>query len=217
MQPKVRRRFPWTPRGFAQRGARVLGRALVRCFARIEVVNPPDWNALGVVVLAPNHCSFADPVILQLACPRPVTFLMTESIYRLWWARWFFQLWCAIPVPDGGHPGAALKDALNALQQGSTVTIFPEGAVSRDGCLQRGHGGVAFLAARAAAPVIPVVMLGTFEFLPRTARWPRRCTIRVRFGAPLNPPDEEYPAADYAAEVMQVLADLGAPRRPQAS
>lgn len=211
--PTVLRHFPRTARGFVQRLVKLGGAVLLRLFVRIEVHNAPDWSALGPVILAPNHTSFADPVVLQQSCTRHLTFLMTQTVYRLWWARWFFQLWRAVPVPDGGNSTEALKAALKALEAGRSVTIFPEGQVSHDGCLQRGRGGVAWLAQRAGVHVIPVALCGTFEFLPRQARWPRRGVIHVRYGKAIRPPSAEENAEEYSATVMDALHQLGVPRR----
>ncbi len=196
---------------------RLFGRLLIRIWARVHVENEPDWDATGVVILAPNHCSFADPVILQRASGRHLTFLMTQSVHRIWWMRWFFKLWSAIPVPDAGSSSEALKRALAALEAGRSVAIFPEGRISDDGCLHRGRGGVAFLARKAGISVIPVALLGSFTFLPRSARWPRRSTLTVRYGAPLAPPTADMENDDYAARIMEAIAALGAPQRDTAT
>lgn len=209
----VLRHFPRSFRGLTQRLVKFGATGVLRLWQRITAHDAPDWSAVGPVILAPNHCSFADPVVLQLASKRHLTFLMTQTVYRIWWARWFFQLWRAVPMPDGGHSTEALKAALQALQEGRSVTIFPEGGVSKDGCLQRGHGGVAWLSQRSGVSVIPVALCGTFEFLPRTAHWPRRGRIQVRFGAPLPPASANQSATEYAATVMDAIHALGAPRR----
>lgn len=192
---------------------RLFSRLLIRLWARVEVENEPDWDAVGVVILAPNHSSFADPVLLQRACGRHLTFLMTQSVHRIWWMRWFFKLWSAIPVPDAGSSSEALKRALAVLEEGRSVAIFPEGRISDDGCLNRGRGGVSFLARKAGVHVIPVALLGSFTFLPRSARWPRRTTLTVRYGAPIAAPAGDVENDDYAARVMEALAQLGAPQR----
>lgn len=194
-----------------QRGVRLFGAAIIRIWARVRIEGEPDWDALGVVILAPNHCSFADPVILQRACGRHLTFLMTDAVHRIWWMRWFFNLWSAIPVPEAGPSSAALKAALGALAEGRSVAIFPEGRISTDGRVQSGRGGVGFLARKAGVSVIPVAVLGSFTFLPKSARWPRRTTLVVRYGEPVAPPTADVENAAYARCIMDALVALGAP------
>lgn len=182
-------------------------------FLRVEVENRPDFDRLGPVVLAPNHVSYLDPAVLQHACRRHVTFLMTATIYQIRLLRWFFRFWGAIPVPEGAVASQAMKDALVAIRSGRLVAIFPEGRISRDGRLNPGRGGVVTLIARGGVPVIPVAILGTFEVLPRHRLWPRRHLVRIRFGEPIPPPGrlarEEIPG--FAGRIMDGIAALGAP------
>ncbi len=188
----------------------------MRSFVRLRVENPPDLAALGPIILAPNHVSYLDPPVLQAAVRHHLTFMMTELIYRHRLARWFFRLWEAIPVPDGRNAKGAIKGALEALERSRPLVIFPEGRISSDGQLNEGRGGVVMLVLKAGVPVIPVSILGTFEILPRHRRWPRRGIVTVRFGAPMSPPahPEAVDPKAFAAEIMERIADLGAPRRP---
>jgi len=189
-----------------------------RVFYGFTVENAPDRRSLGPVVFAPNHVSFADPLLMQGAWPDHLTFLMTEKIYRFPPLHWFFKLWGAIPVPDGGAVKAtSIKDALRAIRAGRKVVIFPEGKISVDGYLDVGAPGVAALMARARVPVIPVAILGSYAVLPYRANFPRIARITVRFGPAIPPPEGELDREGlrrFAAHVMDAIAALGAPRRP---
>ena len=190
-------------------------------FFTVEVENRPDFRGMGPVVLAPNHVSYLDPPVLQWACDEHVTFLMTEAIYRIPLARFFFKAWGAIPVPEGRNAAQALKDGIRAIKSGRPVAIFPEGHISTDGNLKRGRGGVVTLIARGQVPVIPVAILGTFHVLPRHRKWPRHGHVVVRFGKPIPAPGklsrEQVPV--FAEKIMDAIADLGAPqgRKPASS
>jgi 1-acyl-sn-glycerol-3-phosphate acyltransferase len=184
----------------------------------LRVENVPDLERRGPVILAPNHSSFLDPVVLQLVSPVHLNFLMTEVFYRVRWQAWLYRLWGAIPIPEEGSAAGALKRALGVIRSGDPVVIFPEGRISPDGYLQEGRGGVVTLISRARVPVIPVAILGTHRVLPRSARLPRPGRIVVRFGEPIVP--EAIPrgrrAAEYLERIMDALAELGAPRRDAA-
>src|SRR5256886_14956369 len=97
----------------------------------------------------------------------------------------------SIPINLERQAPGGLKKALGALAEGSVVGIFPEGPFSVRGRLERGLPGVALLALRSGAPVVPAGITGTYEALAE--RWghiPRRSALRVRFGSPRRfPPD----------------------------
>ncbi len=187
-------------------------RLVFRVLFGFRVVNPP---ALAPpYILAPNHVSFLDPIVVQLAHPRHVTFLMTETIYRVRTLRWFFRFWEAIPVPEDRAPGEALKTAFRAIRRGEVVGIYPEGQISPDGRLQEGKQGVAMIMSRTGVPVVPVAILGTYEVLPRRARFPRPGRIRVVFGDPIFPSDastdRKAAARALSSRVMEAIAALQA-------
>ncbi len=189
------------------------------CFAKtpwfsVQVENRPTMDSMGPTIIAPNHVSFLDPLVLQAALRSHVTFMMTEGIYNAPIMHWVFRIWGVIPVPQNRNPTGAIRGALKTLRAGQPIVIFPEGKVSADGCLNEGMGGVGMILSRCRVPVIPVAILGTHEVLPRHRRWPRRHRVIVRFGAAIDPGDlskDEGPA--FVARVMDAIAEQGAPRR----
>ena len=190
-----------------------LGSALIRPLFRFRVIGrlriPPSRRA----ILAPNHCSFLDPVALQAAIPRRVTFLMTEEIYRVPWARWFFRSMGTISMPEDRLQLSAMKEGIAAVERGELLVIFPEGRISRDGELKPGFPGIASIAARTGALVVPVHIDGTFRAFPKGARFIRLAQITVRFGEPIELPkgdDVDRNALRRATEaIMVAIRDLG--------
>jgi 1-acyl-sn-glycerol-3-phosphate acyltransferase len=91
-----------------------------------------------------------------------------------------------IPIKRTGSPLPAIRVGVETLREGRLLTIFPEGSRSVDGRLGRGLPGIATLALKSRALVIPVAIFGTYEALPRGARFLRRARMRVRFGRPLD-------------------------------
>ncbi|MBI3817986.1 MAG: 1-acyl-sn-glycerol-3-phosphate acyltransferase [Planctomycetes bacterium] len=144
----------------------------------------------GPVIVAPNHCSFMDPVVMQMSAWRQLSSMMTEIYYNPLWCRWFFQLFRSIPVKEGRGNREALSNAIDALRRGWAICIYPEGSIALDGNLQKFQPGIAALAAAAHAPVVPVAILGTFETFPKHSRFPKLWRrIKIRYGEPIPPPD----------------------------
>jgi 1-acyl-sn-glycerol-3-phosphate acyltransferase len=147
----------------------------------------------GAVILAANHLSFIDSVVIPLVAPRAVSYLAKAEYFdgpglkgRLT-SAWFTAI-DAVPVERGTHRAAqaSLEAALGVLADGRAFGIYPEGTRSRDGRLYRGRTGVAWLALASGAPVVPVGVVGTDRIQPVGARLPRIRRVTVRFGAPLH-------------------------------
>src|SRR5947208_687432 len=144
----------------------------------------------GPAILAANHQSFLDDVLLPLVVPhRKVVFLGKEEYFRKWYLRWFFKGAGVIPVrrEQSSASQAALDAGVGALREGKLIGIFPEGTRSPDGRLYRGKTGVARMALEAGVPVIPCVMVNTDTIQPAGRRFPRlRPRPGVRFGKALD-------------------------------
>jgi 1-acyl-sn-glycerol-3-phosphate acyltransferase len=147
----------------------------------------------GPVLIASNHLSFADSVVIPIVAPRKVVFLAKAEYFtgpgikgRL--SRAWFEGLGMVPVDRGDARSAidSLDIALDVLRRGEAFGIYPEGTRSRDGRLYRGRTGVAQLALTAGVPVVPVGLIGTADLLPVDATWPRRAKVTVRFGEPID-------------------------------
>lgn len=112
----------------------ILGRIVTTRY-RIKVQGMKNIPARGGVLLLGNHVSWIDWAIVQIACPRPVRFVMISSIYELWYLTWFFKLFGCIPIQAGAASRQSLEAVAEALQRGEVVCLFPEGVISRNGQL----------------------------------------------------------------------------------
>jgi 1-acyl-sn-glycerol-3-phosphate acyltransferase len=147
--------------------------------------NIPD----GPAILAANHQSFLDNLLLPLVVKRRrVVFLGKAEYFDKWYLRWFFKGAGVIPIRRESRAGSelALGTAVEALRSGKLIGIFPEGTRSPDGRLFRGKTGVARLALDAQVPIVPVAIVGTYRALPYNRKLPRPGRITVRFGKPLD-------------------------------
>ena len=149
--------------------------------------------ATGPVLVAANHLSFADSVVLPIVVPRKVVFLAKEDYFTGTGIKgtisrvWFESLGC-IPVDRDNTTSAiaSLDIALQVLARGEAFGIYPEGTRSRDGRLYRGRTGVAHLALTAGVPVVPVGLIGTQNLQPVGSRLPRLVKVTVSFGRALD-------------------------------
>jgi len=161
---------------------------LLRSWFDLEVEGAEHLPASGPFILAANHHNYLDGVVLGVALPRPVSFLVMPRVYRASpFHPAFHRHIRSIPInlrrPDPG----AIKRALRVLKDGGVVGIFPEGPFSREGQLVPGQPGVATIALRSGAPVVPAAIRGTFEALVgQRFHVPRRHPLAVRFGPPLH-------------------------------
>ncbi len=147
----------------------------------------------GPVILASNHLSFADSVVIPVVVPRKVVFLAKADYFTGTGVKgalskaWFGGLGM-LPVDREDTKAAmdSLDTALEVLGRGEAFGIYPEGTRSRDGRLYRGRTGVAHLALTAGCPVVPVGLRGTQDLQPVGARLPRLAKVTVAFGEPID-------------------------------
>ena len=156
--------------------------------------------AEGPVILASNHLSFADSVVIPVVVPRKVVFMAKSDYFtgtgvKGTLSRTWFEGLGMLPVDrdDTRAAIASLDTALEVLRKGEAFGIYPEGTRSRDGRLYRGRTGVAHLALTSGAPVVPVGLPGTEAIQPVGTDRPRlgRVDVTVRFGEPMRV-DGEY-------------------------
>ena len=160
---------------------------ILRSLFALEVSGLDHVPVDGPFILAANHHNYLDGVVLGVAVPRPISFLVMPRVFRASPIHPLFHRRIgSIPVnlerPDPG----AMKRTLRVLEEGGVVGIFPEGPFSREGRLVRGQPGVAMVALKAGVPVVPAGISGTFEALVgRRFYIPRGRPLAVRFGHPL--------------------------------
>jgi len=202
-------------------------RALIAGLCRPTVEGLHHVPQDGPFIVAPNHLSFLDSVLVQALMPRPVAFFakaeyFTGTGFKGTLMRSFFEGVGSIPVERGQQAASvqALKTLLELLEQGDGVGIYPEGTRSRDGRLYRGRTGVGWLALTTGAPVVPVGLIGTEALQPAGKKGIRPQHFTVRIGEPLvferTGPGHSLPARRSATDaVMDSIAGLtGQARAP---
>ena len=163
----------WETAPFGYRFLKANFEGLVSSATRMNVKGREKVPREGPVLLAVNHFSWADPVIVSAALERPAYYLAKERLFSNPAGRWFFSSMGQIPVNrQAGGNEDAIQAAVDLLARGVVVGVFPEGTRSRYGELKRGKTGVARIAARSGAPVVPVAV-ATADFWPKHAGIPK--------------------------------------------
>jgi 1-acyl-sn-glycerol-3-phosphate acyltransferase len=133
-----------------------------RIVYRFKVRGDEHIPTEGPAIIACNHVSFVDAVLLMAASPRPIRFVMDHRIFKIPVLGWLFKLGKAIPVASQKEDPAAYAAAFDAadkvLADGDLLGIFPEGAITRDGQLQPFKGGIMKILERRPVPVVPVAL-----------------------------------------------------------
>ncbi|WP_210481680.1 1-acyl-sn-glycerol-3-phosphate acyltransferase [Naasia sp. SYSU D00948] len=147
----------------------------------------------GAAILASNHLSFIDSVILPVELDRRVSFLAKAEYFtgkglKGWAVRTFMLATGQLPIDRSGGKAseAALNTGLAVLRRGELLGIYPEGTRSSDGRLYRGRTGIARMVLEGHVPVIPVAMIDTEKAMPIGSRMPKIRRIGIVIGKPLD-------------------------------
>ncbi len=114
-------------------------------------------------ILAANHSSYLDPPIIGVSCPQEVHFLARDTLFKSPLFGWLIRALNTHPVKRGQGNIAAMKKALEFIEEGKKVVIFPEGTRSPTGDLQKGQAGIGLLVQRSHCKVFPIYIHGTFD------------------------------------------------------
>ena len=185
---------------------RIIGPILYKVRVRGRENIPP-----GGALIVCNHLSYVDAMVLQIASPRPVRFVAFAGFARSPTLRFLFRATGVIPVAPN-KPTKGIRLAVEALQRGELVCVFPEGAISRTGQLMELKRGFGIMATMARVPVVPAIIDGlwgsVFSFAGNKYLWksPRTMPthVGVLFGA-LIPAHLANPTA-----TRRAMLDLGA-------
>ncbi|MCL6442700.1 MAG: 1-acyl-sn-glycerol-3-phosphate acyltransferase [Alicyclobacillus sp.] len=178
--------------------ARVVVVAFFRSLYRWRVIGADHIPAHGSVVLASNHIHNFDPPLIGACTYRFVYFMAKEELFRIPGVGRFLRSLGAFPVKRGMGDRTAVREAIRIPSEGGCLVIFPEGHRGRDGVLQPGKPGVAFIARKAGAPIVPVAIIGPYRF---------RQPLTVRFGRPIMA--DEHDTNDTLLEkLMSSIQDL---------
>lgn len=174
----------------------IVFRPILRILFPLRIVGA-DRVPAGAAVICPNHANAFDPVLVAISLPNDsrLAFMAKEELFRRRPVAWLLSRLGAFPVKRGGNDLAAMKTAMKQLQEGGRLLVFPEGTrVEQKGQVEA-KGGVALIAARTGAPMVPVFCGGRKKLFRRNT---------VVFGEPYAP---VFSGRRPTAEELQKAAD----------
>jgi 1-acyl-sn-glycerol-3-phosphate acyltransferase len=168
----------------------------------------------GGGIIASNHSSFLDPPLIGISCPGKIYFLARDTLFRFPAFAWLLRQLAVHPLRRGKGNINAFKKAMELVQSGKKVVLFPEGSRSPNGQLQEGQAGIGMLVQRTCCQVIPVYVYGTFEAWNSRRKFPKFIgKTACIFGSPIPYAEcvqEEKKGAQamIVAKIMDKIAEL---------
>lgn len=174
---------------------------------RLSVHRVENFPKDGGALLLGNHVSWIDWMVLSIASPRRVSFVMEREIYNRWYLKPFMQFYGVIPISAKASKDA-FREMGKKLQEGKIVAFFPEGAITRNGHLGKFHRGFEIVAKEAKVPIVPFYIRGLWgsrfsyaEHRLKTNVSKRTRDVAVSFGTPM-------PCTTTAKELKQRVFEL---------
>lgn len=141
----------------------------------------------GPAILAANHTSYIDPLVMYATGPqRLIGFMVAKEYYDSPVVGWLLRAIRCIPATRSGQDLAATREAIRRLEDGQLVGIFPQGRIQREGEAVQARGGIVLLALHSRVPVVPVHISGTRHSENHVWTFLRRHRVRVRYGKPID-------------------------------
>ena len=192
--------------------SRRFGQLIWSLTGRLTITGQEAMPPYGPLLVASNHLSLNDAGTLVVALPRPIVFLAKKELWNKPIGRFYCNAVGAVPLDRQRGGGEALRYALQALQQDQAILMFPEGGISPTGQLRRARTGLAWLALKTQAPILPVGISGSEQF-PAWRMPVPLASWQVNIGTPFTPPQIEGPITKPLLEsvsdmIMQRIAAL---------
>ncbi len=168
----------------------------------------------GPVVFFSNHTSHLDATIIMISLPdewreKTAVGAAKDYFFDVWWRQAFTALvYAGFPIDRGGGATATNK-ARELLDDDWSILVFPEGARSPDGHMQRFRHGTSRLCIEAGVAAAPIAIRGAFQAMPKGRNWPRpgRPPVTLRFGTPIYPAEGET-HQDFSRRMAQAVTQL---------
>lgn len=196
------------PISAAERALRFVCLPVARIIYRVKAVGVERLPSGGFLLL-PNHITWVDAIVLLIACPRPIRFIIDQEYYENRFLHLILRTVGCIPI-TARRAKDAMRRAAEKIREGEIVCLFPEGQLSRSGTLQRLRRGYQIIAGQSGAPVVPVWLdelwgsIFSFQGHRFFTKWPRHVPYpaTVEFGNPLSPNDID--SATLREELLKV-------------
>jgi 1-acyl-sn-glycerol-3-phosphate acyltransferase len=193
--PATRPRDPagraWPRESVPFRCAQAICRVFTSVYFDLKVRGIEHVPRTGGVLLVANHQSFLDPILLGVRLPRSLSYMARSELFEVNPVfTWLIRALGAFPVRQTGSAAGAIKEAVERLQEGRALTIYPEGSRTETGEIGPMEKGVALVIRKAKVPVIPVAIDGSFEAWRKGTTLFRPHPIRLLYGPAMDLADK---------------------------
>jgi 1-acyl-sn-glycerol-3-phosphate acyltransferase len=178
---------------------------VLRVFFGLRTYGRSNVPRTGGLVLAVNHQSFLDPVVVGCGLTRPVHYMGRDTLFRGGLGALIRAL-NSFPVKRGGADRGAVKEFIRRVRLGHPVMLFAEGTRTHDGRLGVIMPGAGGIAVRAGAPVVPTYIDGAFDAWPRHRKLPEMARLSITYGRPI--PVERLPDETKREQQQRVRAEI---------
>ncbi len=172
-----------------------LAKAVVKSKYKIEYIGAENLPSEGGYILAANHITALDPVIIAVGCKQTMHFMAKDELFENKLVGWFLARLNSFPVDRSKFDFEAINYAAELVKGGSVLGIFPEGTRSADFTPKKGKGGVCYIAKECRCDVVPVSVYTSDEAKSGTK-------LTVRYGKPIKNEDLHF---DYNSTKMKDL------------
>jgi len=159
---------------------------IFKFFFNLEVKGKRHIPGKGGAILASNHASYADILLIGCGIRRRLRYVAKAEMFRSVWSRILWTHLGGIPINRRGVSGESFRQIFNHLLKGHLVVIFPEGTRSKDEHLKDGKMGIGMIAAMSGAKIIPTYISGSGRVLPAQSTKVSRHPVRVTYGTPVE-------------------------------
>jgi 1-acyl-sn-glycerol-3-phosphate acyltransferase len=140
----------------------------------------------GACLIVPNHITFADPIWITIPLRRRIYYMAWDRPFRIPVLGFLMRIFGAFPVRLDAVDASAQREAIDLLEQGKALVIFPEGGRTRTGDLMQFKPGAFRLALTLGVPIIPVAISGAFEIWPASRLLPRPGKLNIQYLSPIE-------------------------------
>lgn len=153
----------------------------------LKVYGKENIPKQGGFLLASNHVSNLDPFALGVAImPRDLNYMAKYELFKKPFFSWLLYKVHAFPLKREAADLSAIKEAMHRVKSGGGLLLFPEGTRAADGSVREPQAGIGFLAAKLDVPIIPAFVKGTYDALPKGAKFIRPKKISIYFGRQIS-------------------------------
>lgn len=167
---------------FFYKAMRGLFRFILTVFFDFKAYGVHHIPQTGGVLMVSNHESYLDPALVGVMVPRILSYMAKSELFTNKYFGWYIRQLHAFPVRQGRGDIGAMRETIERLKEGNLLNIFPEGSRSDDGKPLPIQPGAALVIRKAQVPVVPCIIIGSFNSWPRGQMFPHPAKLRVLYG-----------------------------------